>query len=162
MPSLSTSRLQPSLADGDMVACSFTAYCRRETPEYKMDFAVDRALRHMGTTPLFKHPKVWMIPVADEQQLSNGDVAQAWFPWQACTNCIAARAKSRCSHWLKAIRVQQPIEVFRLKPGERSANDVSYGWFTPSFRDAFLNKDLGFYDPWTRRDGTQSQTVRTE
>jgi hypothetical protein len=141
-----------------MMACSFTAYCRRLTPEYKTDFAVDRALREMGTTPIFKHPKVWMMPISREQLLDNGDMAQAWFPWQVCTNCIAVRAKTRCSHWHKSLGMKEPLAVFRLKPGEKSPNDA-YTWFTPSVRDAFLNKDLGYYELWTCRDGTQKPLV---
>ncbi|OAK93383.1 hypothetical protein IQ06DRAFT_311627 [Phaeosphaeriaceae sp. SRC1lsM3a] len=156
MPSLTTSRLQPN--PDDMVACSFTTSCRRETPEYKVNFAVDRALRDMGTTPIFKHPKVWMMPISEEQQLDNGDIAQAWFLWQVCTNCMAVRAKARCSHWHRALGVREPLAVFHLKPGEKSSYDA-YAWFTPSVRDAFLNKDLGYYDLWTCRDGTQKSML---
>ncbi|PVH90687.1 hypothetical protein DM02DRAFT_710307, partial [Periconia macrospinosa] len=151
MSTPSTSSLHPG--PNELRACAFTRLCRRQTPEYDTAFAADRAIREICTTPIFQSPKVFMIPVKQEQQLVDGRVLQAWFPWQVCTNCLAGRAKGRCSHFFQALQVQQPMRTFVLRPGEQSEFDV-YAWFTDN-RNGFLAKDLGFYDLWMCRDGVE-------
>jgi len=136
--------------------------CHRLTPDYDINFATDRALRDISTTPIFKHPKVFMMPIKMERTHSNGDVEQAWWPWQVCTNCMAVRAKGRCSKWHEAMTRagQQPLRVYIVKPGQKSPYDAPYAWFTDA-RDDFMAKDLGYYFLWERRDGQMSNTVRT-
>jgi hypothetical protein len=130
--------------EGQISTCGFTTACRRNTPEYSADFVTDRALRNIACTPIFKQPKLLMIPVKHEQPALHGNTHQVWYPWQVCTNCLAVRAKSRCSLWAYSIQVQELIAVYELRPGETSDDDTVYGWFT-DYRDAFLGKDLGFY-----------------
>jgi hypothetical protein len=69
-----------------------------------------------------------MIPVKHEQPASHGSKHQVWYPWQVCTNCLAVRAKGRCSLWAYSIQVQEPIAVYELQPGEVSDEDTVYGW----------------------------------
>lgn len=160
MATPSTSRLQPG--PNELRACTFTRMCRRLTPDYDVNFATDRALRDISTTPIFKHPKVFMMPIKMERTRSNGDVEQAWWPWQVCTNCMAVRAKGRCSKWHDALNHpgQQPLRVYIVKPGQKSPLDAPYAWFT-DVRDDFMAKDLGYYFLWERRDGQMSATVST-
>lgn len=153
----STSRLDPGA--NDLLACTFTGICRRSTPEYNANYATDRALREICTTPIFKHPKVLMIPIKNEKQLDDGRIGQAWFPWQVCTNCIAGRAKCRCSLWYAAMQITTPIQVYKLQPGQVSDWDSSYGWFT-GLRDYFSMKDLGYYELWECHDGMKRTIVR--
>ncbi len=158
MTTPSTSRLNPG--PDDLLACTFTQLCRRGSQEYNMSYATERALRDLCMTPLFKHPKVFMVPVKREQQNSDGSFLQAWFPWQVCTNCIAGRAKGRCSLWYTSLHINTPMRVHHLMPGQVSDDDYSYGWFTNDVRDAFLSKDLGFYELWQCRDGKMRPSVR--
>lgn len=159
MATPSTSRLQPG--PDDLLACAFTRLCRRLTPEYAVDFAVNRALREISTTPIFKHPKVLMMPIKRQRTHPNGDVEQAWWPWQVCTNCIAVRAKGHCSQWHNALSsraTQQPLQVYMVKPGRRSPLDAPYAWFT-DVHEQFMGKDLGYYFSWERRDGVKGPMV---
>ncbi|KAF2844530.1 hypothetical protein T440DRAFT_484115 [Plenodomus tracheiphilus IPT5] len=149
MATPSTSRLDPGPAD--LLACTFTGICRRKTTEYDVAYAVDRALRDISTTPIFKHPKVWMMPVKEEHVLDNGDMEQVWYPWQVCGNCIAVRAKVRCSLWYQALQIHEPLAIYKVKPGQESPLDV-YAWFS-TVRDSFLSKDIGYYGLWECRDG---------
>lgn len=101
-----------------------------------------------------------MVPIKGEQPLDDGRIQQEWYPWQVCTNCIAGRAKARCSHWYAAIQITMatttiPLKVYTLQPGQSSEEDKAYGWFTKDVRDAFLGKDLGYYYPWECRDGVK-------
>lgn len=113
----------------------------------------------MCTIPIFKNPKVFMIPIKDEKKEEDGWIQQAWFPWQVCTNCLAGRAKGRCSLYVHAIQVPKPFMVEARRPGEKTDNDAAYGWFTNDWRDAFLRKDLGYYKLWICRDGTENYLV---
>ncbi|ORY05497.1 hypothetical protein BCR34DRAFT_604530 [Clohesyomyces aquaticus] len=146
----STSQLNPG--PDDVQACSFTRLCCRNSDSYNTAFANDRALREMSTVPLFKSPKVLMILVKNEEPRGDGGVYQAWFPWQMCTNCIAGRAVGRCSLFVAALEEQTPLRVLSVAPGQASEDDDCYGWFTDDSRDAFLNKDLGFFELWLCRD----------
>jgi hypothetical protein len=129
---------------------------------YDTTLAKDRAFRDMCTTPIFRAPRLMMMPTSkQEEQLSNGDTGQAWWPWQVCTNCIAGRAKRRCSLWHAALQVQQPIASYRLRPGQASDNDRAYGWFTDDMRDGFMDSDWGYYGMWLCRDGTSRELVRS-
>lgn len=141
MASPSLSRVDPG--PDDLLACSFTRLCRRDTTDYNLNFATSRAQQGISTTPIFKHPKIFMVPVKDEHPRSNGDVEQTWWPWQVCTNCIAVRAKGWCEKWHVAMRLP-PTHSYVLKPGQKSELDAPYGWFT-DMKDSFMDKDLGYY-----------------
>jgi hypothetical protein len=141
------------------LACDFSRLCRRQTPDYRVPFAADRAAREICTIPIFKNPKVFMIPVKAEEEEKDGWIRQAWFPWQVCVNCLAGRAKTRCTLWLRALRVQTPMKIESRRPDQTTADDEAYGWFAAANRDAFLAKDLGYYDLWLCRDGTQKPLV---
>jgi hypothetical protein len=153
MASLRPSRLDPG--QGDVPACLFSQHCRFGTPEYSQHYANDRALRMMGMTPVFREPKVFSSPVKAEHEVGGGRRMQAWFPWQACTNCIAARAKGRCLLWYRAQLVQKPLRLHLLQPGHHSVDDVRYARFS-ELRDNFLAKEVGYFGPWLCRDGTTS------
>jgi hypothetical protein len=89
-----------------MDACDFTRICRRGTTEYIVAYAEERARRGIATTPIFKRPKVWIVPIEQERVLGNGYIEQKWYPWQACPNCIAVPAKAWCSIWRAAVMQQ--------------------------------------------------------
>jgi hypothetical protein len=99
-----------------------------------------------------------MMPLKDEEKEKGGFIRQAWFPWQVCVNCIAGRAKRRCTLWVKALNVHTPIKIESRKPDQTTADDMAYGWFAAN-RHAFMDKDLGYYDSWLCRDGTQKRLV---
>ena len=86
-----------------------------------------------------------MLPVKQEGLAPNGKVHQAWYPWQVCANCLAVRAKGRCSLWAYSVQVKEPLVVYELQPGGVSEYDAVYGWFTDA-RDAFMGKDIGYYN----------------
>jgi len=158
MTTPSTSRLDPG--PEDLLACAFTRLCRRLTPEYDVGYATNRALRDMATTPIFRHPKVFMMPIYYDRPLSDGTIEQIWYPWQVCTNCMAVRAKAHCELWNTALRVQQPLAVYHVRPGEDQTPFDVYAWFT-DVREGFMIKDLGFYGPWQCRDGAIRPMVCT-
>jgi hypothetical protein len=112
----------------------------------------------MCTTPIFKSPKILMLPVKQGDPRSNGRVLQGWFPWQVCANCLAGRAMARCSLWRDALAINTPVAVRKVLPGQSSDYDQYYGWFT-NHRDAFLAKDVGYYGLWLCRDGQLRTTV---
>jgi hypothetical protein len=96
-----------------------------------------------------------MIPVkADPEVGWDGRTRQAWYRWQVCANCIAARAKARCYNLAIALAQEEPLRVDLLQSGKQSEYNKAYGWFS-DVRDNFLAKDLGFYSLWLCRDGAK-------
>jgi hypothetical protein len=101
----------------------------------------------MCTIPLFKNPKLFMMPLKQEmEEDEDGWIKQAWYPWQVCTNCIAVRAKGRCSRWGHSIFVQDTLKVELRRPGEQTLDDISYAWFDKDMRDDFFDQDLGYFN----------------
>jgi hypothetical protein len=84
----------------------------------------------METTPFFRDPNVFIIPVGDESEAEGGGRLQQWFTWRVCTNCIAAHAKDRCSLWFSAMLTREPLRAFPLEPGAPSPDDKWYGWLS--------------------------------
>jgi hypothetical protein len=66
----------PSYLDasrGQISTCAFTTACRRNTPEYNAEFVTDHALQNIACTPIFKQPKLLMIPIKNKQPALHGN-----------------------------------------------------------------------------------------
>jgi hypothetical protein len=63
-------------SEGQISTCSFTTACRRNTPKYSADFVTNRALQNIACTPIFKQPKLLMIPVKHKQPALHGNTHQ--------------------------------------------------------------------------------------
>ena len=122
-------------------------------PECDRAYVDDRTLRQLYAIPLFRNPKVYMMPVKLEKRDADGSFKQAWFPWQVCTNCLAGRVKGKCSHFHASLRIQQPLRVHtNLMEGDVTDDDIAYGWFTEV-------RDVGYTEPWLGRDGEERWLV---
>jgi hypothetical protein len=62
--------------EGQISTCAFTTACRRNTPEYNANFATNRALQNIACTPIFKEPKLLIIPVKHKQPAPHGNKHQ--------------------------------------------------------------------------------------
>lgn len=110
--------------DQVMQKCRFTEVCSSVAGQQQQRNGVvaDRVRRGAECVALFPEPycvTFWRKQTVQYVHPALGSQEQQdWFPWQTCTNCLAARSATLCSHWWESMQI---TNVYQGGQWERGA-----------------------------------------